>query len=76
MQAGLLLWQGQRALPAWKAAWVFSYRCGPRQENPDSFALAHSKVKIGLRPQVSSISWNCRELSETHWAWMRPGEQG
>lgn len=51
--AGLLL----VGLPAWKAAWVFSYCCGPRQENPGSFASAHGKVRVGLRPQLSSISW-------------------
>lgn len=33
------------------------------------------KVKTGLRPQLASTSWSFRELSGTHWAWMRPGEQ-
>lgn len=76
MWAGLLHGQGQRALLVWKAAWVLSYRCGPKQENPGFFASAQGKVNIGLRCQLSSISWNARELSETHWAWMRLGEQG
>lgn len=53
------------ALPAWKAAWVFSYCCGPWQENPGSFAPAQGKVRTGLRPQLSPLSWNLRELNRS-----------
>lgn len=35
------------ALPAWKAAWVFSYCCGLRQKNPGSFAPTQG-AKSGL----------------------------